>query len=133
LGKLMTQFKIERRDPRKDASFSVRMTATDFAGLPLDQEVTAVNISWRGAQLKGVGGKLRVGSEISLFRQNQQEQFRVEWVGGGSRTGLVGVSTINPTSSFWNDVLGARSQPGLADADQKRSAPRNLKSKAQGA
>ena len=116
LGKLMAQFKIERRDPRIDASLPVRLTATDSAGLPLDQEVLAVNISRQGAQLKGIRGKLQPRSTISLDRLQKQEQFQVQWVGEDNRAGQIGVSAVSPHSSFWDDVLGARSDGESARA-----------------
>ncbi len=61
LSSLMRQFKIERRDRRIDISLPVRLTATDVNGHPLEQEVTTINVSRRGALLKGIRGKLRTG------------------------------------------------------------------------
>jgi methyl-accepting chemotaxis protein len=111
LGKLMAQFKIERRDPRIGVSLPVRLTATDSTGLSLDQEVMAIDISRRGAHLQGVRGKLRPGGKILLARLNKQEQFEVEWAGEGNRAGQIGISALDPSCSFWDDVLGAM-EPG---------------------
>jgi methyl-accepting chemotaxis protein len=135
LSSLMRQFKIERQDPRIDASLPVRLTATDVVGLALDQEVIAADVSRRGAHLKGVRGKLRPGSKISLARLNKQEQFQVEWAGEGARSGQIGVSAVNPETSFWDDVLGARSQAesARAEANLLGSAVANARARAQGA
>jgi methyl-accepting chemotaxis protein len=112
LSVLMRQFKIERRDARIDMSLPVRLIATDINGAALEEDVTTINISRRGALLRGIRGKLRVGSKVSLARQHRQEEFHVEWVGEGNtlRTGQIGVSALNSTSSFWNDVLGEQSE-----------------------
>jgi methyl-accepting chemotaxis protein len=114
LSKLMGRFKIERRDRRFDTSLTVRLTATDSGGAALDQEVTTVNISRKGAHLKGVRAKLRPGRTITLSRLHKREQFQVQWIGEGSRAGQIGVSAIGAKSSFWDDVLGAPSGSELA-------------------
>jgi methyl-accepting chemotaxis protein len=105
LSKLVAQFKIERRDPRINASLAVQLTASNVGGATLDQEVTTVNISHHGACLKGVRGELKPGSKISLVRLQKQEQFQVEWAGKGNRAGQIGVSAGNPKSSIFDDDL----------------------------
>jgi methyl-accepting chemotaxis protein len=130
LSKLMAQFKIERRDPRIGAALPVRLTATDSAGLSLDQEVIAIDISRRGAHLKGLRGKLRRGSKISLSRLNKQDQFQVEWVGEGNRAGQVGISALDPKCSFWDDALEAVSQEELAGSGTSHSSNPTSKPKA---
>jgi len=137
LGKLMAQFKIERRDPRIDVSMPVRLTATDLTGIPIDQEVITGNISRHGALLKGIRGKLRPGSKISLAHQNKREEFEVQWAkgentGGGSE---IGVSSVNSNSSFWDDVLGAHPPAELAGAEGHYSdrVPAKPKARAHGA
>jgi methyl-accepting chemotaxis protein len=130
LGKLMAQFKIERRDPRVQTSVPIRMTATDVSGVALDQEVVTVNISRQGAQLKGIRGKLRPGSTISLTRLQKQEQFQVEWVEEGNGAGQIGVSAVNPRSSFWDDVLGAHSEGETPSTEENYSGNAPVKPKA---
>ena len=132
LSKLMAQFKIERRDPRIDMALPVRLTAAADGGPPLEQEVITVNVSWQGAHLKGIRGKLRPGSKISLARGNKQEAFQVEWAGEEhtARAGQIGVSAINSESSFWDDVLGAQSASEKASEPGTRSQPAPFKPKA---
>jgi methyl-accepting chemotaxis protein len=126
LSKLMGQFKIERRDPRIDVSLPVRLTATDVAGLPLDEQVITVNISRQGAHLRGIRGKLRKGSKISLTRLHKQEEFQVEWAGEEhtARAGQIGISAVAPKSSFWDDALGAQSQGAGEPADSPKKLAR---------
>ncbi len=109
LRQLIEQFMIGRRDPRMTVELGVRLTGTDRGDHPLDQEVTAINISRRGALLKNVHGMLRPGVRISLARLGKKEAFQVAWVGENNSpaAGQIGVSAVDPASSFWNDVLDA--------------------------
>jgi methyl-accepting chemotaxis protein len=112
LNSLMRQFKIERIDARVDIALPVRLIAVDANGDPFDQEVTTVNISRNGALLTGIRGKLKLGSQVSLFRLQKQEQFLVAWVGDDDKSaGQIGVSAVNSPSSFWEDALGASYRP----------------------
>ena len=123
LSTLIAQFKIERRDERRvEAELPVRLTGTDANGRPLDQEVMTINISRQGARLVGFHGALRVGGTISLARLQKKEQYLVVWVGGTDRPAAqIGVSAVNPKSSFWDDVLGSDQQSAL----KVSSAPEN--------
>lgn len=106
LRRLIEQFKIGRRDPRINLALPVRITGTDGDGRSLDQEVMTINISRRGALLKGVRGMLMPGNTISLARVHKKERFRVAWAGGKntSEAGQVGVAPVDPGTSFWDDV-----------------------------
>lgn len=118
LRRLIEQFKIGRRDPRFIVALPVQLTATASDGNLLDQEVMTINISRRGAALKGVNGMLRAGDKILLARVNKKEHFRVAWVGGNDtpEAGHVGVLPLDPDSSFWSDVLEEMLAPESATA-----------------
>jgi hypothetical protein len=75
------------------------------------QEVTTINISQRGALLTGVRGIIRLGSEITLARLHKREQFRGVWLGNENtrQASQVGLSAVDPASSFWNDVIETKS------------------------
>lgn len=73
LANLVRQFKIERIEPRMDMNLSVRLKATDAEGHAVDQNVTVVNISRRGAHLKDVSGKFRMGDHVLLERHLTSE------------------------------------------------------------
>ena len=134
LSKLMAQFKIERRDPRIPASLPVRLIATDIKGVDWDQEVLTINVSRQGALLKGIQGELRVGNRISLSRMGKQEAFQVEWAGekNAADAGQIGVSAVDPSTSFWNDVIGIE-QGGAVVAEASHPEQVRAKAKARGA
>ena len=137
LSSLMRQFKIERRDRRIDISLPVRLRGIDVDGHPVDQEVTTMNVSRKGALLRGIRGKLRAGDEVSLGRLNQLEQFLISWVGeeNSPKAGQIGVSAADPASSFWNDVIEENSQDQAAGAgeDSSEQVPAKPKTRAHGA
>lgn len=115
LSDLRAQRLGKRRDPRIDLALPVSLSGTDISGRPLDQRVMTINISRRGALMEGVHGMLKLGDEIFLSRLQKKEAFRVAWVGGeGSPVeGQIGVSAVDPTSTFWDEVLEASASAGL--------------------
>jgi methyl-accepting chemotaxis protein len=137
LSSLMAQFKISRSEFRMDVVLPVRVVATGASGNSIDQEVMTVNISRRGALLRGLRGKLSRGARISLSRLNKQEQFQVAWMGEDNtpRAGQFGVSSVGSNTSLWADVLREQSQPEFSsdEADSSHRLPSQEKTKAQGA
>jgi hypothetical protein len=107
LSQLMRQFKIERQDRRMKISLPVHLIAIDSQNRPSERDVMTVDISQRGALLQGVKGKLRLGSQVSLARLNNREQFVIAWLGEKNTPAAdqIGVSAIDPNSTFWSDVL----------------------------
>jgi hypothetical protein len=93
----------------------------------VNQEVMTVNVSRHGALLKGIHGKIRVGSQVSLSRLDKREQFLIVWAGEENtpRAGQIGVSAADPACSFWNDVIGTPSQVELASAGNHDSEVSN--------
>jgi methyl-accepting chemotaxis protein len=116
LGGLMKQFKIERAEKRFKMALPVKLNAKDVDGHSLEQEVTTVDVSQRGAHLKGIRGKLRMGGQVSLARLDRVEQFQIVWVGEENtpRAGQMGVSADDPATTFWSDVIEAQSETELA-------------------
>jgi methyl-accepting chemotaxis protein len=133
LSGLMAQFRIERRDSRTSVVIPVRLTATDADGRVFDQEVMTVNISPQGCLLKGVYKKIERGSRVTLARQNTQEDFMVVWLGEENTpmAGQLGISTIDPRNTFWDDVLRQHRTPEQEAAFTPLSSP--PKARAQGA
>jgi len=114
LSDLRAQRLGKRVDPRIDIALPVLLAGTDVKGRPLDQRVMTVNISRRGALLEGIHGMLSEGNKISLARGRKKEEFLVAWVAddktaAGAR---IGVTALDPNSSFWDDVRPADSEPG---------------------
>jgi hypothetical protein len=115
LSDLRAQRLGKRRDPRIEIALPVLLSGVDVSGRPLDQRVTTINISRRGALLEGIHGLLAPGSKISLTRGPSKEEFGVAWVvndaaPAGAR---IGVAAMDPNSSFWDAVLTATSESGL--------------------
>lgn len=133
LSTLMRQFKIERSDRRYDISLPVRLTAVDANGQPFEQDVMTSNISWKGALLNGVRGKLHLESPITLSRLNRQEEFLVAWIGEQNtpKAGQIGVSSDSVTS-FWDDAIESQSAHA-EDGHANRRSPEKLKARAHGA
>jgi hypothetical protein len=119
LGTLMRQFKIERGDARFDIALPVKLRATDLTGQALELDVTTTNVSRHGALLKGIRGKLREASVVSLTRLNKTEQFLIAWVGedNTNRAGQIGVSAVDQATTFWNDVIEkqSRAEPAVVE------------------
>jgi methyl-accepting chemotaxis protein len=131
LTELMRQFKIERADRRFDVSVPVRLSGTDVSGQPISQEVVTINISRNGSLLRGIRGKLRLGSQVSLARAQKLEQFLVAWVGKEDTpdAGQIGVSAVAADSSFWNDVLPSQFEDEPS-AGEKHSKPKAMAQRA---
>ena len=107
LSDLRAQRLGKRRDPRVDVAVPVSLTGMDTDGKPLDQRVTTMNVSRRGAQLEGLHGRLRPGDRVALARGPRKEMFRVAWVGAEKSPvdGQIGVSSIEPECNFWDEIL----------------------------
>jgi len=115
LGDLRAQRLGNRRDPRIEIALPVLLTGVDSHGRPLDQRVMTVNISRQGALLEGIHGMLTPGAKVSLARGTKKEEFRVAWMledatPGGAR---IGVTAMDPKTSFWDEVLDADRQSDL--------------------
>jgi methyl-accepting chemotaxis protein len=123
LSKLMRQFKIERGERRVNTSVPVSFTAIDAGGHSLIQKVKTVDVSRHGAHLTGIHGKLRQGAEVSLARSDKLEKFQIAWVGRENtpRDGQIGVSAIDPSTSFWNDVVETENRYETGEAGDKYS------------
>jgi hypothetical protein len=108
----------KRRDPRIDVTLPVLLTGADENGRSLDQRVTTVNISRRGARLQGLHGRLRPGDRVDLAHGHKKEQFRVAWAGeaGTPSDGQIGVAAVEPNTSFWDqDLDGAHQSTEFAN------------------
>jgi hypothetical protein len=128
----MRQFKIERGERRLKVALPVNLKATDVDDYPIDQQVMTVDVSRTGALLTGIHGRLREGAEVALARQDKQEQFLVAWVGKPDtpESGNIGVSALDPDSTFWSDVIDERSSEDSVEAESAKPSTK-LKAKAQ--
>jgi methyl-accepting chemotaxis protein len=118
LSQLMRQFKIERRDePRMQVLLPVKLSGTDIDGHHLEHQLNTINISRKGALLTGVRCSFQVGTVVILSRLNRREEYLISWVGGENtaKAGQIGVSAIDPNSSFWDDAID---QHSLAESEE---------------
>jgi hypothetical protein len=135
LSTLMRRFKIERSERRFEISVPVRLIAIDAGGDSLEQDVKTVDVSRNGALLTalltGVHSKLRIGSSITLARGNKRAQFLVAWMGraDGSKPAQIGVTAVDPATSFWNDVIENRSAAEISAEQDATGMLPNLISK----
>jgi hypothetical protein len=122
LSGLMAQFKIKRRDSRVEIAVPVLLTITEAKGPSVEQQVTTIDVSRQGALVQGFCGSIRMGKTVSLTRSNKTHEFRVAWVGAKDTptAGQLGLSAVDPNSSFWDDVLEATGPP---PAEPLRSVP----------
>jgi hypothetical protein len=118
----MAQFKIKRRDSRVEIALPVLLTVTEAKGSSVEQQVTTIDVSRQGALVQGFLGSIRMGRTVSLTRLNKTHEFRVAWVGAKDTptAGQLGLSAVDPNSSFWDDVLEATGPPRV---EPLRSAP----------
>lgn len=117
-------------------SLPVKLTVADSNGNPSVQEVNTINVSQKGALLAGVRGKIRMGSEVTLAFRHKREKFQVVWLGNENtrQAGQVGLSAIDPASSFWNDVIDTKSPAKhAAGAHGLENLPAKARARAQGA
>jgi methyl-accepting chemotaxis protein len=118
LSRLMRQFKIERRDdPRMQVFLPVKLSGTDIDGHHLEHQVNTINISRKGALLTAVRCRFQVGTVVILSRLNRREEYLISWMGGENtaKAGQIGVSAIDPNSSFWDDAID---QHSLAESEE---------------
>ena len=113
LSGLMAQFKIKRHDARMEVALPVLLTVIEAKGPSQEQQLTTIDVSRQGALVQGFRGTIRMGKTVSLTRLNRTQEFRVAWVGSRDTptAGQLGLSAVDPNSSFWDDVLTLRSRP----------------------
>jgi hypothetical protein len=63
-----------------------------------EQQVFTVNVSRKGALLKGIQNKQVMGSHVSLGRLNKVERFEITWIGeeNARAKGRIGVFSVDP-------------------------------------
>jgi len=112
----------KRREPRKDIQTSVRVFGTDSGGKAFSENVTTVNISQHGIELRGVSAHLNLDDVVGLSYASHRVQFRVKWVGkpGTPQHGHVGLLNISPEKPLWDFPLPAPApdlyRPTVVDA-----------------
>jgi hypothetical protein len=115
----------QRREPRKLIGVPVRIFGTDLAGKIFSENVTTVDVSQKGAKLRGVLARVRVEEIIGATYGKNKVHFRVKWTGepGSPREGQIGLHNLTPEKPFWDFPLpsAAPDNFSFAGKDRRRS------------
>ena len=115
-------------EPRKAIEVPVRVFGTDRDGKPFSENLTTVDVSLRGAKLKGLKANLQVDEIIGLTYRKNKSHFRVKWIGtpGTATDGLMGLLNLNPGKPLWDfPVSEAETEPvAIEPLGERRRWPR---------
>ena len=92
-----------RSEPRTAHESSVRVFGMDSAGRPINQTGWTVDISQRGARLKGLPFWNGPGETIGVRQGTEKARFKVVWTGkpGTPQEGQVGLLCIDTGTYIW--------------------------------
>jgi hypothetical protein len=92
-------------------------------GEPFTEEVTTVNVSARGATLRGVRQNHRVGDVVVVEYKTSRATFEVVWVGrkDSSDDGDIGVRCLELRKFIWGTPPSQTEEGGSARTDEARS------------
>ena len=101
--------KERRREPRIDASFSVRVWGVDNDGKQFSQDVEARNVSVSGALISQLDHELRCGDLIGVEYAGKKARFRLVWVrnSGDLHKVQAAIHRVNGDECPWRDLLPA--------------------------
>ncbi len=85
----------------------VRIWGSTSEDKPFSERVCTVNISGRGARLRGVRARLAEGDFIGLQYRSRQARFQVVWVAESDMSGEsdVGIECLEPEKDIWQTDL----------------------------
>jgi hypothetical protein len=97
----------QRREPRTESRFPVRIFGTDAEGKVFSENVFTVDISRAGARLSGVRARIKTGEIVGISHGANKSRFTVKWIGspGTAREGQIGVQNITPEKNVWDVVV----------------------------
>ncbi len=92
---------------RLPAILPVRIWGSTSEDKPFSEHVCTVDISARGARLRGVRARLAEGDFIGLQYRSRQARFQIVWVAatGTSGTSDVGIECLEPVKNIWQTNL----------------------------
>ena len=75
-------------------------------GKPFTEEATTIDVSVKGAQLRGVRQSLSVGDVVAVEYDTRKACFEVVWVGkkGLPTEGHIGLRSLEPQKFIWGEV-----------------------------
>lgn len=92
-----------RTDPRANHELPIRVFGMDSEGRPVNQAAWTMDVSRRGARLRGVTAFTTPGEIIGIRYGTEKARFKIAWVGqkGTAREGQIGVTCIEPGKYIW--------------------------------
>ncbi|MGE0405289.1 MAG: PilZ domain-containing protein [Candidatus Korobacteraceae bacterium] len=96
-----------RSEPRRVRNEVVQVFGLNGSGRPFHQSATTVDISFRGARLRGLNCWEQPGEVIGIrCGRGGKARFLVVWIGKPSTLyeGQVGLSCLEPGKSIWDEV-----------------------------
>jgi hypothetical protein len=93
-----------RKRNRVKMVLAVRVVGKDASGAVFDELTHTLDIASHGVRLGGMERvPVKAGDIVEIRRLHRKARFRVAWVGqpGSSRTGHVGLKSIDASESFW--------------------------------
>src|SRR5512147_3204743 len=92
-----------RSEPRKLHESAVRVFGLDSAGKPINQTGWTVDISHRGARLRGLPCWSGPGETIGVRQGTEKARYKVVWVGqpGTPQEGQIGVICLEAGKCIW--------------------------------
>lgn len=85
----------------------MRVFGTDRAGKIFSENLTAVEVSLKGARIKGLKAQVKVDEVVGVTSGKNKVHFRVKWVGeaGTPSEGEAGLLNLSPEKPFWDMPL----------------------------
>jgi PilZ domain len=97
----------KRGEPRQPMEVPVRIFGTDRGGRIFSENVTTVDVSHKGAKVRGVKTQLKLDEIIGLTYGKNKVHFRVIWAGepGTTSEGQIGLLNLTPEKPLWDFTL----------------------------
>ncbi len=105
-----------RSECRISQELPVRIYGTDGAGKPVNETAWTLDVSPRGARLKGLPHWSGLGEIVTIRHGDEKARFRVMWIGehGTAREGQVGVLCMDNGRSIWG-MLPVNDEPAMTE------------------
>jgi hypothetical protein len=120
----MTPPQRPRTESRVDVVLPVRLWGMESEWEPFTEKAEIVNVSLKGARLKGVRAQLRLGDVIALEHDGKKAAFQVVWVGkeGSAHAGEVGIFCLEPDKLVWGTIILTPEVTGVDTAKTETTA-----------
>ncbi|HZR32613.1 MAG TPA: PilZ domain-containing protein [Terriglobales bacterium] len=114
-----------RRHPRTEVKLRVQLWGTDQSGHRFMEVAWTEDLSQSGTHIRGVCAPLRLGQVVGLTYGEQQNEFRVAWVGepGTPYESHAGLVELRASTSIWGvNLPPARPDNYVSPSDRRQHA-----------